>query len=162
MLSLRVSLQWILERDCAVMGVLDDYDPRHKKVWWRQVALTQPETQNHATVALPQWLYQFLPTPVTYGVPLHRFRVLEGLPLFLLVTMAQFPKVPLDTELGSFPQGRSPPGRPGPLPVSVMMMLALEVGCFMWICPLQWPLDRPLYLGWSTLSLWWNNNKSIL
>ena len=26
------------------------------------------------------------------------------------------------------------PGRPGPLRVSVMMMLALEVSCFMWIC----------------------------
>ena len=65
----------------------------------------------------------------------HRFRVLEGLPLFLLVTMAQFPKVPLDTELRSFPHGRSPrAGRPGPLRVSVMMMLALEVSCFMWIC----------------------------
>jgi hypothetical protein len=37
-------------------------------------------------------------------VPLsHQF--LEGLPLFLLVTMAQFPKVPLHRELRSFPQG---------------------------------------------------------
>ena len=44
----------IMECDCAMIDVLDDYDPRHKKVWWRQVALTQPETQNHATVALPQ------------------------------------------------------------------------------------------------------------
>ena len=44
-----------MECDRAVMGVLDYDDPKHKKVWWRQVALTQPETQNHATaVALPQ------------------------------------------------------------------------------------------------------------
>ena len=137
MLSLSEALQWIMECDYAVMGVLDDYDPRHKKVWWRQVALTQPETQNHATVALPQWLYQFLPTPVTYGVPLPSIPSL-GRPA--LVPTGDHGTIhksasKLDTELRSFPQGRSPrAGRPGPLRVSGMMMLALEVSCFMWIC----------------------------
>ena len=65
----------------------------------------------------------------------HRFRVLEGLPLFLLVTMAQFPKVPLSLtqSSGAFHKACHP-WRPGPLRVSVMMMLALEVSCFMWIC----------------------------
>jgi len=74
----------------------------------------------------------------------HRFRVLEGLPLFLLVTMAQFPKVPLDTELRSFPQGRSPRAA-GPPPSQCHDDVGTGSKLFyvnMWA--LQWPLDRPL------------------
>ena len=78
----------------------------------------------------------------------HRFRVLEGLPLFLLVTMAQFPKVLVDTELRSFPHwGRSPrAGWPGPLPAS---QCHDDVGTgsklfYVNMWALQWPLDRPL------------------
>ena len=104
-----------MECDYAVMGVLDDYDPRHKKVWWRQVALTQPETQNHATVA--QWHYHsdcinFYRHQSRMVSLSHRFRVLEGLPLFLLVTMAQFPKVPLSLTQSSGAFHKA--GHPGP------------------------------------------------
>ena len=111
----------IMECDCAMIDVLDDYDPRHKKVWWRQVA-------DGGT----KLLYQCSPTPVTYVVPLSS--ILVRLALVPAGDHGTIPSSASQQRARSYPQGRCDHGDVG----TGSKLFYVN----MWA--LQWPLDRPL------------------
>ena len=147
-------------RDCHKVNVMSQCCPSPRLFnelwnvivpWWVSWTTMIPDTKKCGGGRLhwlslrprttPPWHchsdYQFLPTPVTYGVPLPSIPSLGRPALVPTGDHGTIPKSAskLDTELRSFPQGRSPRARrPAPLRVSGMMMLALEVSCFMWIC----------------------------